>query len=211
MNKELSLHQRRRFLFTVGYGLGALALPVGADDTMPVEVMPPMGTETAPAPRTGSRAPASLDDLAALTWPELECLYRAGRARAFPLGFTKGRALPCLDAPLGKVRSRVINSLWRGKHFSEGTLINQWRGAKAIRANVYEGQSLLDGQPSIIMDYQETSHVWRKVRDELREIAPGLYVGIMYHRNCPEPKLKMFFALQLEPCVQPSECADKKR
>jgi hypothetical protein len=46
------------------------------------------------------------------------------------------------------------------------------------------------------MDYGATSRVWADVRDEVREVAPGLYLGAMFRRRDPQPQFKMFFALQ---------------
>jgi hypothetical protein len=56
-------------------------------------------------------------------------------------------------------------------------LVNQWLGVRAVRASVGYGPSWLDGGPSIVVDYAATSRVWRDVRDEVREVAPGLYLG----------------------------------
>ncbi len=44
---------------------------------------------------------------------------------------------------------------------------------------MYVGESLLDGQPALILDYSK-SRLWPDVRDEEREVSPGLYLGIMY-------------------------------
>ena len=76
---------------------------------------------------------------------------------------------------------------------------HQWLGLKAIEAQVYPGESWLDGGPSLVMDYRGTSKVWRNVRDELREVAPGLFLGVMYEDRCTGPKFRMFFALQACP------------
>ena len=46
------------------------------------------------------------------------------------------------------------------------------------------------------MDYSETSLVWRDVRDEMREVAPGLYLGRMYRRKKCGLEFQIFFALQ---------------
>ncbi len=89
--------------------------------------------------------------------------------------------------------------VWKGKWFDEcdGTLLNEWCfGVKRVQAKVGYGDSWLDGRPAIIMDYSETSTVWRGVRDELRQVGPGLYLGLMYESQCPCPKFKMFFALE---------------
>jgi hypothetical protein len=141
------------------------------------------------------------EQLAKMTWPDLEHLYRQGEPASVPPGYLRGKAIYCQDSRLAGPRSAITNFLWHGKHFRDDcTLVNQWCGLKAIKAKVYPGNSWLDGQPSLIMDYSETSRVWVDVRDELREVAPGLYLGAMYQRHCPEPKFKMFFVLQAEPC-----------
>src|SRR5262245_23747786 len=145
-------------------------------------------------------APRSLDDLARMSYPDLEQLYRAAPVGSVPCGYTCGRAIYCLDKPLNGVRSKVTSLLWHGKHFrGDGTLINQWSGVKAIKARVCYGTSWLDCGPAIIMDYSGTSLVWRDVRDELREVAPGLYLGLMYRRRSAGPKFVTYFALEPQP------------
>jgi hypothetical protein len=157
-------------------------------------------------PAAGARAqtpghPDCLEQLACMSWEELERLYRDSGPGAIPVGYARGRAIYCPGARLSGVKSGVANALWHGKHFAAdgGTLVNQWCGFKAIRAQVCYGPSWLDGSPSIIMDYGHTSHVWSDVRDEIREVAPGLYVGVMFLRHDPQPRLKMFFALDCRP------------
>jgi hypothetical protein len=137
-----------------------------------------------------------------MSWCELECLYRHAGPGTIPEGYACGRAIYCPGAPLTPARDRFTKALWHGKHFcaADGTLINQWcLGVRAIRARVDYGCSWLDGGPSIIMDYRGMSRVWGDVRDEIREVAPGLYLGLMYRdKSCP-PQMKMFFALELTP------------
>ena len=57
-----------------------------------------------------------------------------------------------------------------------------------------------NSKPSVIFDYATGPKWAQKARDEVREIAPGLYLGIMYFRDCPCPKMGMFFALEKCPC-----------
>jgi hypothetical protein len=135
-----------------------------------------------------------------MSWPELEQLYRQAEPGTVPEGYARGRAIYCPDAALSGARNRMTRVLWHGKHFqADCTLVNQWLGLRAIRAQVYPGPSWLDGRPSTIMDYQETSWVWRDVRDEMREVAPGLFLGIMYRRRPCGPRVQTFFALELPP------------
>jgi hypothetical protein len=83
--------------------------------------------------------------------------------------------------------------------FSEGQMINRLAGGReAVTASVYVGESWLDGKPSLILDYAGSKR-FGDVRDEMREVSPGVYVGLTYICKCPEPKLSMFFALDANP------------
>ncbi len=160
----------------------------------------PLATRQAPA---APPVPLCLEQLACLSWCDLEQLYRQASPGTIPAGYLRGRAIYCPGAPLSPTRSKISQSLWHGKHFcpAEGILINQWcLGTQAVRARVCYGDSWLDGQPSIVMDYRGMSHVWGDVRDEIREVAPGLYLGLMYRCKAGQPRMKLFFALQACPC-----------
>ncbi|HLZ07113.1 MAG TPA: hypothetical protein VKT80_00875, partial [Chloroflexota bacterium] len=73
---------------------------------------------------------------------------------------------------------------WQGKVFDpdNGVLRNEILpiGLKAIVARVYPSASWFDGKPAIILDYSQTSLVAHWIRDEIRLVAPGLYLGIVY-------------------------------
>ena len=64
---------------------------------------------------------------------------------------------------------------------------------------VYAGPSWLDGNPSMILDYEGTSKVYANYRDEIRQVTPGLYLGLMYDRTTAPPNLKMYFAFDSRP------------
>ena len=51
---------------------------------------------------------------------------------------------------------------------------------KAIIARVYKGESWLDHKECIVLDYSETSMIASWVRDEIRMVQPGLYLGKVY-------------------------------
>jgi len=53
-------------------------------------------------------------------------------------------------------------------------------GIQAIEATIYKQDSWYDGQPCIVLDYSKTSFVARQVRDEIREIAPGVFLGLVF-------------------------------
>jgi hypothetical protein len=168
----------------------------------PIRILTTMTVMLAALPLTAADpAGYSLDRLTCMSPCELEQLYRSAVPGAIPDGYLRGKAIYCPDTFLAGPRGKVTNFLWRGKVFCGDTLVNQWRGVRAMHARVYYGPSSLDGRPAIILDYCGMSHVWRDVRDEIREVCPGVYLGRMYRRACPEPKFQMFFALV--PCDAP--------
>jgi hypothetical protein len=50
-------------------------------------------------------------------------------------------------------------------------------GLSPIIARVYKGESRRDAKERIALDYLETSLVAHSIRDEVREISPGVYLG----------------------------------
>ena len=52
-----------------------------------------------------------------------------------------------------------------------------------MRAKVYKEASWFDGVETIVLDYSKTSFFARHVRDEIREVAPGLYLGLVYFKK----------------------------
>lgn len=146
----------------------------------------------------------TLDSLTHRNHEELQALYCGAQAGPIPQGYTRGlafrRAGTCLAGP----STKMTGLLWHGKIFNDCTqsLQNQWcLGITAVEAKVGYGESWLDGQPAIIMDYRGTSPiVWRHVRDELRQIGPHLYLGAMFQEKHSCQQFKMFFALEIPPC-----------
>lgn len=49
-------------------------------------------------------------------------------------------------------------------------------GIKLLKAQVYKGNSLLGEGEAIIVDYSKTS-IFTPAKDEIREVAPGIYLG----------------------------------
>ena len=64
----------------------------------------------------------------------------------------------------------------------KGALRNKFLplGLNAIIAKVYKAESWLDGKECIVLDYSDTSLVAHWVRDEIREISMGVYLGKVY-------------------------------
>lgn len=131
---------------------------------------------------------------------ELEALYRDAPAAPILDGYCAGLAIRRPGGKLARPCSSAAGLIWKGKQFcaEAGTLINRWAGGlEAVEAHVYSAESWVDGKPALIMDYRGSSPVvWRNVRDELREIASGLYLGVMVHDRAAGPKVGQFFALE---------------
>lgn len=138
-------------------------------------------------------------DLVNLSGPELEALYRGGAAVGLPAGRLKGTALPARGGRAGGVVSTGARLVWQGKIInpSGDSATNRFFGVPMIRGQLYQGESWLDGAPALILDYAETSRVYASNRDEIRQIAPGLYLGLMYGRTQPQPTLRLYFALEV--------------
>jgi hypothetical protein len=171
---------------------------------LPIVIFSALALSSVPDSNALTRPPCvcdvlTLDKLAASSWAELDALYRLSTPGRPPTGELRGRAIYNKEQSFAKLRSTAAQAIWLGKEFdqNEGMLINRWRFGRAIKAQVYPGQSYLDGCPTLVMDYRHTSPVlWRNVRDELREVAPGLYLGVMFRCESKCARFGMFFALE---------------
>ncbi len=146
-------------------------------------------------------APVTLDRLRQMSAAEIEAVYRQGTATAIPEGPIRGTALLSPGTRRARVMSRGARLIWQGKVFEPGqtTAVNRFFGMRLVRAQVYEGPSWLDGQASLVLDYSQTSRIYADNRDEIRQVAPGLFLGLMYDRTTAPPSLQMYFALQSRP------------
>lgn len=126
----------------------------------------------------------NLRRLTSLTAGQLALLFGKSPAGAIPRGESNGRAIFLPGTILGVILSWLGNRLWKGKIVDKSGhgLINKVLGLKLISALVYRGTSWSDGKPSIVIDYLHTSLVAFFIRDEIRCVAPGLYLGKVYIR-----------------------------
>jgi hypothetical protein len=116
---------------------------------------------------------------------ELDALFSDHDAGPLPDGEAKGTAIIAPGTAGSEKIAELINIFgWQGKVFDAkaGLLRNHVLaiGLKAIIARVYKGPSLLDGKECIVLDYSDTSLVASHVRDEIRQIEPGFYLGKVY-------------------------------
>jgi hypothetical protein len=146
-----------------------------------------------------------MDDLVRMDRPTLEALYRGAQLGTAPAGFARGRAIYDPGSRLTVPASKLIHVLWQGKVFKpDGMMVNRVFGLRAVHARVFVGESWLDGNPSLVLDYCGTSRLFGDTRDEVRELSPGLYLGLTYVRRDTGPELTMFFTLDArQPAKRP--------
>jgi hypothetical protein len=138
-------------------------------------------------------------DLMTMSQQQLDDLFRASPAGDIPNGEAQGTAI---IAPGTKLEATVATFIhifaWQGKVFdaAAGELRNRIlpMGLHAIIAKVYQGTSWFDGQGCIVLDYSKTSLVAHWIRDEIRLVGPGVYLGIVYFRpECCRTACHEFF------------------
>ena len=116
---------------------------------------------------------------------ELDELFRNSPAGAIPNGEAQGTAIIAPGTEIEETAAKFIHLFaWQGKVFdaAQGELRNKILpfGLKAIIAKVYKAQSWYDGKECIVLDYSHTSLIAHWIRDEIRQVGPGLYLGIVY-------------------------------
>jgi hypothetical protein len=123
--------------------------------------------------------------LLAMSQAQLDDLFRASPAGDIPDGQAKGTAIIAPGTKYTESIAEIINHFgWQGKIFDaqKGVLKNRILafGFEAIVAKVYKAPSWLDDKECIVLDYSETSLVAHWIRDEIRLIGPGFYLGKVY-------------------------------
>ena len=146
------------------------------------------GPPTHPAP-----AIATLADVRALrSKADAVAAWRAAPAPALQsvadVSFDAELLPLSITAPVEWLITHVLfapGKRWLGKHFGAGTGINRF--APEVRRHPFAlsvAPSAFDGRPSLVLDYsdpQRGSTFWGRVvgmRDEVRLVAPGVYVGL---------------------------------
>ena len=181
-------------------------------------------TELTNTERTWPRGETlSFDELSLMSIRELAEVYRGGSVPytlAALDGELPGRVLTMVGpggyAPLADL-ARTIAAAdrfpWEGKSFSatspiEGTGVNRMRfGTGGKQHNWFPfatslGRSAVDDEPCILLDYDNKAdrdpNPWliRKIRDELREVAPKLFLGPALLNTPTRPRLIAYFAVR---------------
>ena len=132
-------------------------------------------------------APLAVDvpQLSQMSNDELDALFRSSDCGEIPRGEGDGTVLVAPGTRLEGPAEKLIHFIaWQGKVFDpeKSELRNEILpfGIKAIRAKVYKDESWLDQKEAIVLDYSKTSLVAHWIRDEIREVSPGIYLGLVY-------------------------------
>jgi hypothetical protein len=127
----------------------------------------------------------SVADLLGMSQADLDALFSASESGPIPNGESDGTAIIAPGTVFSPEIAALINIFaWKGKVFdaAAGVLRNRILpfGLNAIIAKVYKDASWLDGKECIVLDYSQTSEVAQWIRDEIRLIGPGMYLGKVY-------------------------------
>ncbi len=116
---------------------------------------------------------------------ELDLLFRSSPAGDLPHGRLPGTAVLFPGTPACAPLAWSIHLLvWQGKETEPSggslrNLIGPLR-TRTIRALLSHDRSWVDDGECVLIDYSRTSIVARMVRDEVRLVAPGLYLGVIW-------------------------------
>ena len=125
------------------------------------------------------------EQLLKMSQTDLDALFSAHDSGPIPDGEAEGTAIIAPGTEFSAKIAALVNIFaWKGKVFDAkaGFLRNEILplGVKAIVARVYKDPSWLDGKECIVLDYSETSLVASHVRDEIRLVDEGFYLGKVY-------------------------------
>ena len=135
--------------------------------------------------------------LLSMSQADLDALFTQSAPGDIPDGEADGTAIVAPGTMFSPNIAKFVSLFaWQGKVFDakKGVLKNRILpfGLNAIIAKVYKGASWLDNKECIVLDYSDTSVIAQWIRDEIRQIEPGLYLGKVYW----EKKRLIDFALK---------------
>ena len=141
----------------------------------------------------------TVSDLLEMSQTQLDELFTNSAVGDIPNGEGKGTAIIAPGTAYSQDIAEFINHFaWQGKIFDsqKGVLRNEILpfGLRAIIARVYKAPSWLDNKECTVLDYSETSLLAHWIRDEIRNIAPGTYLGKVYW----DKKRLIDFALEFQ-------------
>lgn len=139
----------------------------------------------------------TLDKLSHASKQELDYLYNHASAGKIPQGDTKGIPLVAETwSHGGAVLDAIAGVAWKGKTFdANGDLNNKVLGGNWFNAHAEQAPSYKDSSSSVVLDYQKgakttSDNITSWIRDEIREVRPGIYLGQLHNQAnwLPIPK-----------------------
>lgn len=127
----------------------------------------------------------TVSEMLKMSQEQLDELFRGSPAGEIRAGEAKGTAIVAPGTNFtDNIAEFVSHFAWQGKVFDpeKGVLRNRILpfGLNAIIAKVYKAPSWMDQKECIVLDYSETSLLAQWIRDEIREVAPRIYLGKVY-------------------------------
>lgn len=124
----------------------------------------------------------TLDDFTTMSQQELNAMYANALPGGVPDGESNGRAIFFAGSMIAEPAAMLAQFIWQGKVFDRenGVLLNKVFGFQLVKARVYYGTSYFDGKEAIIVDYHDTSLLFKPVRDEIRQVGHNMYLGRAY-------------------------------
>src|SRR4030088_948919 len=122
------------------------------------------------------------DEFLKMSSDQLDEIFRQSPAGEIPKGEGRGVAIIAPGTDISDDIAKFVNVFtWKGKVFDpvKGELRNKILplGHKAIAAKVYKDKSWFDQKECVVLDYSKTSILAHYIRDEIREVSPGIYLG----------------------------------
>lgn len=114
---------------------------------------------------------------------ELAGLYATGKPAPVPVGPTRGTGLYFPGTWFTRVFAPVLPLGWSGKKFdSDGGIVDRLLPGGILRLihgeAVSNATSAIDGRKCILLDRSQKSlWPWTEISDEMRLVAPDLYLG----------------------------------
>jgi hypothetical protein len=170
-----------------------------------------MQIQTEETSRPRGEPPRTLDELLRLDAETLASLYRGASVPKLEgiAGDLRGRMLawPAVRGRAAELLSKIAASdhfPWRGKSFNplgagagEGVNRIVSDGVKLFKFTTSVGPSRAGAFDAVQLDYDHASNPFfiRAIKDEIRELRPGLYLGQAYLHLKDRDHLVLFFGL----------------
>ena len=130
-------------------------------------------------------------DLLGMSRDRLDEVFRTSPAGQIPEGRSRGTAIVFPGSWIDRIVRGIVRVFWwKGKVFRRDNASGEERNSlknlispfaiRLFEANVYRENSWFADGEAIILDYSKSSFLVRKIRDEIRQVTEGLYLGQVF-------------------------------